>query len=1000
MAECECRIIAVDEELGHITREQTGLGSLEDDYWRPNAPSAFISRERSLNSKPRKRRKSFFRSSSQKNKGPDCVLLVTDEPDLGTLTKLKKSWLCSLEAQWRDDTPIFIVLAASARTDENTEEYMFRYSPLRSEDYHNQDALKMTLDRMADQTLIDGESVQDKVLNSMSHTISMGKLRDVVAVNYVLDKAYSLDSSNENEAEIRQQLESYITFPYASCVQIASFLAIYHHIDKPKLLRKWRLVDLMTQSKIKNEFGHLPSSSTIISRIQELAAKRFGELPACTQNEYSKLFCNNMSKESRIMRRKLLFAFSLEANFSLRKYEENRETFMESLAMENHLVLQWYNCKGEELWNKRRKQKSVKKKIKEFGKHANPWKKRGKALKRGPCTPETLARVYIEVQANCAKKRIKECQETYKAQTTSLLHYFGICLDGIRGEGGTQGDFSKYRKDLADAHSSIESRFYSKTQLSTNLEQLYDHAHLIRRRFEKFIDEIARDYSDSTRWIMGPEKKRLRTLVKAVLSSNGRSDSVCDIIRGQIVEKKMTGMRQALFSVLACDKFEKTRLDATGNVREPPSQSRIVIVQVKDRLTNPTPSGWADTMFKFYFEDDPHKHICELQLVHSEMMEVKPKEDIHCSYDAARTAAELLEYIGEPLPPIRRDTQPPAPPPRNYVTSPLPTPHCECASTIHRLESKIDAIYKLLQQHQYTVLPHQSNSMDNPNYESIAQPSTANHLHYEEPLGGRRLPLTSRSDIEESFYEYIQPERIGSEYNAPTPLHSVPRGADQSQTLYSPSSLPESTESYSSAGSDVGFGHTRHIINQYADLSSEKHLYSTLELQEMMHPPHGQPSTSLYHIASRSVDTNVSDESGTPATSQYHIASRFIETSTSQTAEAENTPQRTQLENVTLPSAVRSRANSNGFPCRRFKINAFSMHHCRQCGFPREQHTTIERRAFASLQLENTNQDQTAGCELMPSTRSRSVRRSALAPIQGSAGNASSTRNRYRMSVL
>ena len=41
----------------------------------------------------------------------------------------------------------------------------------------------------------------------------------------------------------------------------------------------------------------------------------------------------------------------------------------------------------------------------------------------------------------------------------------------------------------------------------------------------------------------------------------------------------------------------------------------ITVCRVKKRFAEPSAAGWADLMVKFYFNSDPNRHVCEIQLV-------------------------------------------------------------------------------------------------------------------------------------------------------------------------------------------------------------------------------------------------------------------------------------------------------------------------------------------------------------------------------------------------
>jgi hypothetical protein len=99
----------------------------------------------------------------------------------------------------------------------------------------------------------------------------------------------------------------------------------------------------------------------------------------------------------------------------------------------------------------------------------------------------------------------------------------------------------------------------------------------------------------------------------------------------------------------------------------------LEVVRVKNRFKNPTAGGWADALINFVLlrrrmrkttatgeggreqeeEEDQQQqqqqpqevyHICELQLVHSEMLKARKEFGGHTAYAAFREAAELLAF--------------------------------------------------------------------------------------------------------------------------------------------------------------------------------------------------------------------------------------------------------------------------------------------------------------------------------------------------------------------
>ena len=49
-------------------------------------------------------------------------------------------------------------------------------------------------------------------------------------------------------------------------------------------------------------------------------------------------------------------------------------------------------------------------------------------------------------------------------------------------------------------------------------------------------------------------------------------------------------------------------------------------------------------MINFHFVDDKYRHVCEIQIVHDNMMLVRHKMGGHHEYAMFRSALELLEY--------------------------------------------------------------------------------------------------------------------------------------------------------------------------------------------------------------------------------------------------------------------------------------------------------------------------------------------------------------------
>jgi len=116
------------------------------------------------------------------------------------------------------------------------------------------------------------------------------------------------------------------------------------------------------------------------------------------------------------------------------------------------------------------------------------------------------------------------------------------------------------------------------------------------------------------------------------LTADADFSSACDVVRGSVTCDRMDGLLSVLLALLA--------MQAAGQLR---------IVRVKNRFRRPTEGGWADAMINFVCRGE--EHVCELQLVHAQLLKARKEFGGHNAYAAFREAAELLEYFWEAVAP-------------------------------------------------------------------------------------------------------------------------------------------------------------------------------------------------------------------------------------------------------------------------------------------------------------------------------------------------------------
>jgi surface protein len=121
-------------------------------------------------------------------------------------------------------------------------------------------------------------------------------------------------------------------------------------------------------------------------------------------------------------------------------------------------------------------------------------------------------------------------------------------------------------------------------------------------------------------------KKMGRIIEKTLLKRKddpGNANKVCDLVRGMVTCENMGQIA--------------TIVQRLG------SSPDIVVTRIKDRfLTSPSGGGWRDCMLNFYLKEDSNQHVCEVQLVHQQMMTARKGLPGHAVYNRVRNADEIV----------------------------------------------------------------------------------------------------------------------------------------------------------------------------------------------------------------------------------------------------------------------------------------------------------------------------------------------------------------------
>ena len=171
-------------------------------------------------------------------------------------------------------------------------------------------------------------------------------------------------------------------------------------------------------------------------------------------------------------------------------------------------------------------------------------------------------------------------------------------------------------------------------QTTQQLEQLYETGAVSAREPFKSLLDAAGAKLAAAKIEMAPLKKMTRTIEKSMLrpdaARRGEVDDILDVVRGMVICRNMRELGTALKFFSEADGWK--------------------IVRVKNRFADgaQTSGGWADCLLNIVRSDDPHQHVCEVQLVYKKMLVLR-SEDMggHDAYNQYRRADELLLVLNE-----------------------------------------------------------------------------------------------------------------------------------------------------------------------------------------------------------------------------------------------------------------------------------------------------------------------------------------------------------------
>lgn len=272
-----------------------------------------------------------------------------------------------------------------------------------------------------------------------------------------------------------------------------------------------------------------------------------------------------------------------------------------------------------------------------------------------PTVGRPAAKSFIEVQVAAAKHHRGLLRRVYAAKKEEHKPQYDSALESVE----SQPQFDVHTGHATAAAKCAEARHGKyPVQQTKDIDTLYDGAKRIKERFRAFAEtlrkksngklniktlEVQVEATGKGGLVKGKKKKMMMaTATELALKSQERvlektgtcvdrskiwdCSGVCDVVRAGLEYGQVSELLQVLKLIMACDKDQESDLKKTSLGA---GAEDIVIVRVKDRFTDPTDGGWADTMINFYFADDPNKHVAELQLTHTMLMTVRTEQGAH-----------------------------------------------------------------------------------------------------------------------------------------------------------------------------------------------------------------------------------------------------------------------------------------------------------------------------------------------------------------------------------
>jgi hypothetical protein len=211
---------------------------------------------------------------------------------------------------------------------------------------------------------------------------------------------------------------------------------------------------------------------------------------------------------------------------------------------------------------------------------------------------------------------------------------YAVTLEIIKDEAGAEEALGRIHawhevvasKKPESCHIAEDS---SPMQCTRDQVELFCHAARVRPRVTAFMKRFDTGKESSPRR-HDALKRNARIAEKIMLrpaEGEGQAESIFDVVRNMYEASTLREVADVVDDMCKCEAIE--------------------VVRIKDRFAEPSPGGWSDCMINYVLRDDPHSHICELQISHRSLVLQRKQLKAHAVYGHTRNALELREKLAQ-----------------------------------------------------------------------------------------------------------------------------------------------------------------------------------------------------------------------------------------------------------------------------------------------------------------------------------------------------------------